>query len=140
MNETSFLREKRIEQILCDVIDDNGGPLIYGVNSEQQQRSFDSTAVSFSDSSVSPPAEPTNHPQIPPTGPFFEWGRLGRGLRQAVPSKHGACELRGRAATRNRPGPECKTIRHHMIHRSAPHITGQRLHLRERHYEPRPTK
>jgi len=43
LNETPSLRKKKIEQILFDVIDDDGGPLIYGVSSEQQQRSFDST-------------------------------------------------------------------------------------------------
>ena len=43
LNETPSLRKKTIEQILFDVIDDDGGPLIYGVSSEQQQRSFDAT-------------------------------------------------------------------------------------------------
>jgi hypothetical protein len=43
LNETPSLRKKNIEQILFDVIDYDGGPLIYGVSSEQQQRSFDST-------------------------------------------------------------------------------------------------
>ena len=43
LNETPSLRKKNIEQILFDVIDDDGGPLIYGVSSEQQQRFFDST-------------------------------------------------------------------------------------------------
>ena len=43
LNQTPSLRKKTIEQILFDVIDDDGGPLIYGVSSEQQQRFFDST-------------------------------------------------------------------------------------------------
>jgi hypothetical protein len=43
LNENPPLRRKNIKQILFDVIDDDGGPLIYGVSSEQQQRSFDST-------------------------------------------------------------------------------------------------
>jgi hypothetical protein len=47
LNETPSLRKKPIEQILFDVIDDDGGPLIYGVSSEQQQRSFDSTCRKF---------------------------------------------------------------------------------------------
>jgi hypothetical protein len=47
LNETPSLRKKPIEQILFDVIDDEGGPLIYGVSSEQQQRSFDSTCRRF---------------------------------------------------------------------------------------------
>jgi hypothetical protein len=47
LNETPSLRKKDIEQILSDVIDDEGGPLIYGVSSEQQQRSFDSTCRKF---------------------------------------------------------------------------------------------
>jgi hypothetical protein len=32
---------------LFDVVDNDGGPLIYGVSSEQQQRSFDSTCREF---------------------------------------------------------------------------------------------
>lgn len=47
LNENPSLRKKGIEQILLDVIDDDGGPLIYGVSSEQQQRSFDSTCRRF---------------------------------------------------------------------------------------------
>jgi len=47
LNETPSLRKKPIEQILFDVIDDEGGPLMYGVSSEQQQRSFDSTCRRF---------------------------------------------------------------------------------------------
>lgn len=41
------LRRKPIRQILFDLIDDDGGPLIYGVTSEQQQRSFDATCRKF---------------------------------------------------------------------------------------------
>jgi hypothetical protein len=38
------LRKKSMQQILRDRIDDEGGPLVYAVVSEeQQQRSFDST-------------------------------------------------------------------------------------------------
>ena len=47
LNETPSLRKKPIEQILFDGIDEEGGPLIYGVSSEQQQRSFDSTCRKF---------------------------------------------------------------------------------------------
>jgi hypothetical protein len=43
LNENPSLRKKNIEQVLFDVLDDEGGPLIYGVSSEQQQRSFDAT-------------------------------------------------------------------------------------------------
>ena len=43
LNETPSLRRKTIEQLLDDRIDDNGGPLLHGVDSEEQQRSFDST-------------------------------------------------------------------------------------------------
>ena len=42
-NETPSLRRKTIEQLLDDRINDDGGPLLYGVDSEEQQRSFDST-------------------------------------------------------------------------------------------------
>jgi hypothetical protein len=44
LNETPSLRRKSIEQILDDRIDDEGGPLLYGVDYEEQQRSFDSTS------------------------------------------------------------------------------------------------
>ena len=47
LNENPPLRRKPIQQILFDVIDDDGGPLIYGVTSEQQQRSFDATCRKF---------------------------------------------------------------------------------------------
>jgi site-specific recombinase XerD len=47
LNETPSLRKKDIAQILVDVIDDEGGPLIYGISSEQQQRSLDSTCRKF---------------------------------------------------------------------------------------------
>ena len=43
LNENPSLRRKPIEQILDDRIDEEGGPLLYGVDSEEQQRSFDST-------------------------------------------------------------------------------------------------
>lgn len=44
MNETPSLRKKSIEQILNDRIDDEGGPLVYALESEESlQRSLDST-------------------------------------------------------------------------------------------------
>ena len=43
LNETPSRRKKNVEQILADVIDNEGGPLLYGNESEEQQRSFDST-------------------------------------------------------------------------------------------------
>ena len=43
LNENPSLRRKNIERILVDVIDEEGGPLLYGMASEEQQRSFDST-------------------------------------------------------------------------------------------------
>jgi hypothetical protein len=43
LNENPSLRRKNVEHILDDRIDDEGGPLLYGVDSEEQQRSFDST-------------------------------------------------------------------------------------------------
>jgi len=42
------LRRKNIEQILADRIDNEGGPLVYAMESEEdQQRSFDSTCKKF---------------------------------------------------------------------------------------------
>ena len=44
LNETPSLRRKSIEQILDDRIDDEGGPLVYAMESEEPlQRSLDST-------------------------------------------------------------------------------------------------
>ena len=44
LNETPSLRRKSIKEILNDRIDDEGGPLVYALESEeQQQRSLDST-------------------------------------------------------------------------------------------------
>jgi hypothetical protein len=44
LNETPSLRRKSIEQILNDRIDDQGGPLVYALESEESlQRSLDST-------------------------------------------------------------------------------------------------
>jgi hypothetical protein len=44
MNETPSLRSKSIDEILDDRIDDEGGPLVYALESEESlQRSLDST-------------------------------------------------------------------------------------------------
>jgi hypothetical protein len=44
LHQDSSLRRKHIEQILADRIDDEGGPLVYAMESEEdQQRSLDST-------------------------------------------------------------------------------------------------
>jgi len=44
LNEDPSLRKKNIGQILDDRIDDEGGPLVYALESEESlQRSFDST-------------------------------------------------------------------------------------------------
>jgi hypothetical protein len=44
LHENPSLRRKDIEQILANRIDDEGGPLVYAMESEEdQQRSFDST-------------------------------------------------------------------------------------------------
>jgi hypothetical protein len=43
LNETPSLRKKTLDQILSDVLHGDGGPLIHGASSEEQQRSFDST-------------------------------------------------------------------------------------------------
>ena len=43
LNQTPSLRKEPVEKILLDVIDEEGGPLLYGCDSEEQQNSFDST-------------------------------------------------------------------------------------------------
>ncbi len=48
LNENPSLRSKSIEQILDDRIDDEGGPLVYAMESEEPlQRSLDSTCRKF---------------------------------------------------------------------------------------------
>jgi hypothetical protein len=43
LNENPSLRKKPVEKILLDLVDEEGGPLLYGCDSEDQQNSFDST-------------------------------------------------------------------------------------------------
>lgn len=47
LNYTPPVRKKNIEQILSDVIDEDGGPPIHGGRSGEQQWSFDSTCRKF---------------------------------------------------------------------------------------------
>lgn len=47
LNENPSLKRKNIERILVDAIDEEGGPLINGFASEEQQRYFDSTCRRF---------------------------------------------------------------------------------------------
>jgi hypothetical protein len=67
LNETPELRKVSVEQLLCDVIDDDGGPLIHHCDSEEQQRSFDSTCRKLRHFLSNHSAEPASYPQIPPT-------------------------------------------------------------------------
>lgn len=46
LNETPSLRKVPIERLLSDLIED-GGPLLYHCDSEEQQRSFESTCRKF---------------------------------------------------------------------------------------------
>jgi hypothetical protein len=43
LNEAPSLRKMPVERVLFDLIDDEGGPLIHGCDSEEAQRSLDST-------------------------------------------------------------------------------------------------
>ena len=43
LNENPSLRKKPVENVLLDLIDDDGGPLLNHCDSEDQQKSFDST-------------------------------------------------------------------------------------------------
>ena len=67
VNEDPPLRKIPVERLLLDVIDDDGGPLIHNCDSEDQQRSFDSTCRNFAASSVNSTLEAARYPQIPPT-------------------------------------------------------------------------
>ena len=56
LHQDPSLRRKNIEQILADRIDDEGGPLVYAMESEEdQQRSFDSTCKKLYRFLVRPP-------------------------------------------------------------------------------------
>jgi hypothetical protein len=46
LNETPSLRKVPVEKLLADLVDD-GGPLLYHSDSEEQQRSFESTCRKF---------------------------------------------------------------------------------------------
>jgi serine/threonine protein kinase len=69
LNEDSSLRRKSIEQLLHDRIDDEGGPLVYALESEESlQRSLDSTCRKLHRFLNLRRAENTqNHPRIPRT-------------------------------------------------------------------------
>ena len=43
LNQTPSLRKKPVESLLFDLVDDDGGPLLSHCDSEDQQKSFDST-------------------------------------------------------------------------------------------------
>ena len=48
LHQDPSLRRKNIDQILADRIDEEGGPLVYAMESEEdQQRSLDSTCKKF---------------------------------------------------------------------------------------------
>ncbi len=68
LNETPSLRRQSIERILADRIDDEGGPLVYALESEESlQRSLDSTCRKLhSFLSLSRP-DWLHYPQISPT-------------------------------------------------------------------------
>ena len=46
LNQTPSLRKVPVERLLSDLIED-GGPLLYDCDSEEQQRSFESTCRKF---------------------------------------------------------------------------------------------
>ncbi len=46
LNETPSLRKVSVERLLADLVED-GGPLLYHSDSEEQQRSFESTCRKF---------------------------------------------------------------------------------------------
>ena len=54
LNDTPSLRKVPIDRLLFDLIED-GGPLLYHGDSEEQQRSFDSTCRKFRRFLTAPP-------------------------------------------------------------------------------------
>ena len=47
LNEDPALRKVPVERVLADLLDDEGGPLIHNCDSEEEQRSLDSTCRKF---------------------------------------------------------------------------------------------
>ena len=43
INNTPKLRKRAVEELIREAIDEEGGPLLHGYSSEQEQRLFDST-------------------------------------------------------------------------------------------------
>ena len=64
LNETPSLRKVPAEALLFDVLKE-GGPLLYHCDSEEQQRSFESTCRKLRRFLEQPPPQPCTHPQIP---------------------------------------------------------------------------
>jgi len=55
LNQTPSLRKVPVEKLLADLVED-GGPLLYHSDSEEQQRSFESTCRKFRRFLTQPPA------------------------------------------------------------------------------------
>ena len=71
VNEEPRLRKAAAEQLVRNVIHEDGGPLIHN-GWEDEQRSFDSTCRKFSPFPHSIPAlRPASYPQIPRTSQEF---------------------------------------------------------------------
>ena len=61
LNQTPSLRKVPVERLLSDLIED-GGPLLYHGDSDEQQRSFDSTCRKFHRFLKNRPTEAHSHP------------------------------------------------------------------------------
>ena len=70
LNETPSLRKVPAEALLFDVLKE-GGPLLYHCDSEEQQRSFESTCRKLRRFLEQPPPQPCTHPQIPARKQLF---------------------------------------------------------------------
>ena len=97
LNEDPSLRKRTVERLLHDAIDADGGPLLHN-GSEEEQRSFDSTAADSTASSLTqrarplrgekgshqatpmaitnPSDDPASYPQIPRTRRLYKGAGL----------------------------------------------------------------
>src|ERR1035438_2251604 len=66
LHEDPSLRKGAADRLLRDVIQYDGGPLLYH-RSEEAQRSFDSTCRKLHRFLTQPSADPPSYPQIPRT-------------------------------------------------------------------------
>src|SRR5262249_10568193 len=83
-------RAALIRLVLASLVE-HGGPLLYHSDSEERQRSFDSTCRKFRRFLTESVVDPRNNPPIPPTRPFKLGARVVWNLRHHHPYNGCGC-------------------------------------------------